>query len=248
MKIIKCQECGIGTPRRSPVQKYCEPCSEQRDLERKRNWARKNPPKKSTRRKAQAKRKTSRVETGKAISAEVADSIGWTTPSIDLSWQARIAVDFSYGVSKNAIYTSRGGGHVALRRKSRAIKDEITLRMRNATAGRKIAHNKLWLDILVQKPNHRGDAINVIDLVCDGVKEAVPVDDRWFSIRSLDWEVAKNSPKIFIAIGQDTDEDAQVCSYCGRILSLEKFGKRKDGPLGHGRECKECCRVRRRTN
>lgn len=154
-------------------------------------------------------------------------------------------VPFSYATSKNHIYALRNQGHVFLRKESRAKRQEITLTICDGLNNRKVAHNKLWIDILVQKPNHRGDAINVVDLVCDAIKDAVPVDDRWFCIRRLDWEIVKEDPQLIIGIGQETDDDAQVCSYCGQIKLLTEFNKDKCNPLGVGRECRECRRVGR---
>lgn len=157
----------------------------------------------------------------------------------------RVMVPFSYATSKNHIYALRNQGHLFLRKESRAKRQEITLTICDGLSDRKVAHNKLWIDILVQKPNHRGDAINVVDLVCDAVKDAVPVDDRWFCIRRLDWEIVKEEPQLIIGIGQETNDDAQVCSYCGQIKLLSEFNKDKGNPLGVGRECRECRRVGR---
>ena len=109
-----------------------------------------------------------------------------------------------------------------------------------------IVHNKVWIDILVQKPNHKGDAVNVVDLVCDAVKDAIDrVDDRWFCIRRLDWQIVKGDPRLFVGVGQDSDEDCQVCSYCGQIKPLPEFNAARNQPLGVGRECKACRRAGR---
>jgi hypothetical protein len=182
------------------------------------------------------------MDTNRAIKR----SIVWIEPdSPDLIWLVRIAIPFTYATSKNHIYTLRRAGHVALRREARAKRAEITAKIRRALEGKRIAHNKLWIDILVQKPDHRGDAVNVVDLVCDAIKDAVPVDDRWFCIRRLDWEIAKEEPRLYVGLGQDSDVDSQVCSYCGQIKALTEFNKHKHNPLGAGRECKECRRLGR---
>lgn len=47
----------------------------------------------------------------------------WDTSEPELLWSIRVAVPFQYAASKNAIYTTRRFGHVALRRESRAIRD-----------------------------------------------------------------------------------------------------------------------------
>lgn len=158
----------------------------------------------------------------------------------DLHWQVRFSVPFSYAASKNHIYALRARGHVHLRQESRDLKALITARTRDAIGDIPVVHNKVWIDILVQKSNHKGDAINVVDLVCDGIKKALPVDDRWYSLRSLDWEIVREGGCIFIAIGQEDVGDAQVCSYCGQILSFDHFQKSKGRHLGIGRECRSC--------
>jgi hypothetical protein len=151
-------------------------------------------------------------------------------------------VPFSYSASKNYIHALARSGHVFLRRKSKSKRVEITTAIRDSLGDRRVAHNKIWIDILVQKPNHRGDAINVVDLVCDAVKDAIPVDDRWFCIRRLDWQIVKYDPQLIIGIGQESAEDAQVCSYCGQIKPLERFNKDKRRRLGVEHVCRDCRR------
>jgi hypothetical protein len=244
---MQCNNCGALCMRRGPGQRYCEPCSEVRDLERKKLWARKNPAGQQAVANRQIRGARSRQkgkEAGALIGATAARCIGWMD-EIDLLWLVRFSVPFSYATSKNHIYASTPKGHRFMRTESRAAMDEITLRLRSELAGIKVVHNKVWLDILVQKTNHRGDAVNVIDLVCDGVKKAIPVDDRWFSIRRLDWEVVKANPRIFIGVGQEDVEDSQVCSYCGRILPFSKFGVKKHNRFGIARECKDCRKLGR---
>lgn len=124
------------------------------------------------------------------------------------------------------------------------MRDELTLRIRSAFSGKKVAHNKVWIAIFAQKPNHRGDAVNLIDLVCDAIKDAIGIDDRWFCLRQVDWQITKKEPEIYVEIGQTSDVDSQPCSSCGRILSLDKFNKRKSNKLGVDRNCRECRTVR----
>jgi uncharacterized Zn-finger protein len=241
---IQCGDCGVDTPARSATQRYCPACSTRRDLERKRLWVRDHPPSlfQRVRNSQHASRRKEMVrEAGAEASDTAKQGIAWLDPEApDLIWLARISVPFSYAASKNHIYVKRRMGHVALRREVVAKRQAITLAVQSALAGRQVAHNKVWLDILVQKPDHRGDAVNVVDLVCDAVKDAIGVDDRWFSIRRLDWEVAKTDPRLFIGIGQESDRDCQVCSHCGSIKTLDQFSRRKDSRLGVGRACRDC--------
>jgi len=242
--ILFCKNCHTIALRNGPGQIYCPKCSEQRDLERKRLWVRNHPPSDAQKERNHIHsifRKEMAKEAGFISSTENASHIDWLdSESPDLIWLVRISVPFSYATSKNHIYTLRRNGHIALRKESKNAKMGITHAIRTAVRNIRVANNKLWIDILVQKPNHKGDAINVIDLVCDAIKEAIPLDDRWYSIRRLDWEVVKSNPKLFIGIGQSSSIDCQVCSYCGQIKSLDSFNKNKLNKLGVGRECKEC--------
>ena len=107
--------------------------------------------------------------------------------------------------------------------------------------------NKIWLDILVQKPDHRGDAVNVVDLVCDGIKRGIGVDDRWFCIRRLDWQIEKHDPLLLIGIRQKATENCLVCPHCGAIKPFSEFNKAKHNPMGVGGECRDCRRMRQRA-
>lgn len=167
----------------------------------------------------------------------------------ELAWLVRVAVPFDWAASKNHIYALRSGaGHVTLRAESSSYRDLITWKIKAALRDHRVAHNKIWIDIFVQKPNHRGDAVNVVDLVCDAVKTAVGVDDRWFSIRSVDWEIVKENPQIFVGVGQENVGDALACSSCGRVLLLAEFPRDRNGPLGVRRNCRDCTKARKRPS
>lgn len=243
MKFIECKLCGKGCVRRGPTQRYCEECSTKRDLERKKVWAKEHyTPDVRQRAVANARRaKPFIVEAGIVASGKEVRSIDWgASEAIPLLWMVRISVPFTYAASKNHLYTSTPHGHVALRREAVSIREAITLSLSAAMGQVKVVQNKVWLDIFVQKKNQRGDAVNFVDLVCDGVKRAMPVDDRWFSIRRLDWQVVKSNPKIFIGVGQDSDVDSRVCSHCGIIKPFDCFPKHKHTLHGIGRACREC--------
>lgn len=163
-------------------------------------------------------------------------------------WTKRIKIPFTYAFSKNHIYSLRGHGHVALRQESKAMRDGVTQLFREAVRDQRIYNNKLWIEVLAEKPNHRGDAINIVDLVCDGIKTAIDIDDRWFAIWRLDWAIEKNDPQIYIGIGQELCEDAIACSCCGEILPLHNFNKNTNAKHGVSRWCRECRKLLRRTN
>lgn len=116
----------------------------------------------------------------------------------------------------------------------------ISLHARKALGDQKVFENKVWLSFFVQKPDHKSDAVNVVDTFCDAIKNIVGVDDRWFSLDIVDWEIKKHDPQVFVRIGQADCFDARACSYCGGIFPLDSFHKSKGNRLGRGRECREC--------
>jgi len=234
---ITCVLCGEKAPRTGAMQKYCPACSINKDLERKLLWAADHPVSQDVQ-SAKSKKRLS-VTKSRGLELSSGQSIGWGVER-DILWIVRLSVPFSYAMSKNHIYTNTRFGHRALRSDSRAHRDRIIYMVKQALTGRRFVNNKVWIELLVQKPNHKGDAINVIDLVADAIKKAVGVDDRWFCIHKLDWEIVKEDPKIIIGIGQDSDEDVQPCSSCGRILPYNHFNKNKCNIVGISRNCREC--------
>lgn len=240
-----CAECKTPCPRTGPSQRYCEPCSEARAVARKAKWARAHPPDPAAAR-ARARgigeRKRSEMgDRGAAISESsrarleevFADESG-------MAWVRRLAVPFSYAMSKNHMNRLDGNGHVYLRRESKEHRAALARAVAVALSDAPLVVGKLWISLIVHKPNHRGDAINVLDLVCDGIKDAIHVDDRWFAIKEVDWRIVKNDPELLIGIGQSVTEDHQVCSYCGRDLPYSAFVPNKGMPGGIGRACREC--------
>lgn len=237
--VLQCAACGTTVERAGPTQKYCAACSEARDLERKRQWARNNPPSSEKTREREAEVRDAIAEAGEIIGG-CGVGIGEIWRSPDLAWIVRFSVPFTYAASKNHIYAMRSRGHVAMRRESRDLLDAIAGKAKEAIQGVHLRMNKVWVDLYVQKPNHKGDAINVVDLVCDGLKVGLGIDDRWFAIRSIDWQIVKSDPRLFIGIGQEECEDAQACSSCGRILPLHAFHKNAGALHGVMRNCREC--------
>lgn len=239
----QCTVCNAVFVKQSGPQKYCEPCSVVKNDERRTNWAKANrrvvdPAATAARRE---KKTSTIVQAGAERSNASKRGLIWATDGPPpLVWKVIFSVPFSYSASKNHIYSNRAGGHVALRRESRALRDEIALKTKLACRESPVVNAKVWLDLRVQKPDHRGDAVNVIDLVCDGVKEGLGVDDRWFCIRGLDWQITKTDPQLIIGIGQSESSHRNICSHCGRILKLERFRKKSDTPLGVDRVCKGC--------
>lgn len=238
---IVCQDCGEVASRAGQTARFCHPCSEKRSVERKARWGRDNADSVRERNKDAARERRPRiksaiVQVGQQLSSS--ESLSFLSPSPDFLWVVRFRVPFSYSASKNHIYGL--GHHVHKRKQSREIEDVIALATRSALKGQKIVQNKLWVGLHVEKPDHKGDGINVVDLVCDGIKVGAGIDDRWFCLSFLDWSINKRDPFIIIQIGQESDVDVQACSHCGRLLTFDQFHRKANTKHGIDRACREC--------
>lgn len=238
-KVIRCGQCstevmGYGS------QKFCIQCSNARHSARQSKWKKQNPASPEQTRRTTQRQNEARVKRGEKVSRAAARTIAWSaSESPDLASLVRVAFPFSYGLSKNRLWSmASGGSHVFMRQEIRNTKQALALIVQSAVKAGQIQFmpGKVWLDILIQKPNHKGDAVNLVDFICDAVKVGIGVDDRWFSIRRLDWEIVKTDPKIFIGIGQEEMTEQRVCSRCGQSRPLAHFPS-------HKRTCVVCSRA-----
>lgn len=222
---INCADCGVDVPNASPVQRYCATCSSMRNAASapSRRWVERIIP---TRRPAHAA------------------TLRWDVDRpLELRWYLRFALPYSEVMSKNAIFGRGRGGHVFIRKESKQAKERIA-RAAHECAD-KVVQNRVWVDLFVQKPSHKSDAINVVDLVCDGLKVGLGIDDRWFSIRRVDWQVVRVDPQVYVGVGQEDVCASQVCSFCGDVKPLTEFSGNRSNAGGHNRYCKVCVAKRR---
>lgn len=236
---IVCAECGKPSVVAGFNVKYCRPCSAAKSearvaASRAKRGVGTRPSTWGTGQ--QERRKSAAARSLRRGSAWMAEE------PPELAWKVMVQVPFTWAFSKNHIYSLNRRGHVHLRDEHVEARDNLTSTLREAMArhGVKVVTNKIWLDILVEKASHRGDAVNVIDGVCDAVKKAVDLDDRWYSIRRLDWEVVPVGGQIYVGLGQEDVPDAQVCSLCGRVLPLDSFTRNRSTTNGRSRTCREC--------
>ncbi len=187
------------------------------------------------------------VEEGAERSLDSRVSITWMADAEDepFSRLVRVAVPFDYAASKNAVWRMGRGGHIYARKEANDFRENLATKIR--LSGGPWFEGKIWIDIFVEKPNHLGDAINVVDLVCDAVKDATGVDDRWYSIRRLDWAIVKIEPRLYVGVAQSVTEMQRVCSHCGRTLPMaSEFGSNKSVLHGFARVCRECTKLKHR--
>lgn len=160
----------------------------------------------------------------------------------DLIWRVWVAMPFDHSFSKNQMYARTGSGAVYIRENSRNTRFVLKSLIKKSVldAKVKVAHNKVWITIFVEKRDWRGDAVNTVDLVCDAIKDAIGVDDKMFSIQQVDWAVVKRNPRILIGIGQESAEDVKVCPACGTLRPLHEFRKHTSQKLGVSGSCVTC--------
>jgi len=232
---VLCERCGEEVTRTSALQIYCRPCSEIRDQERKR---------KHHLEKGRAKLETEHAlwkDRGYENSKSTRLSLFKSLPKKpNLVWYKRVAIPFSWSGSKNHIFANTARGHVYMREEASFYRAALTEALARNLDMSEIKKNKLWIDIFVQKPNHRGDAANFVDMVCDAIKDATLLDDRWYSIQGVDWQITKHNPMLYVGIGQEFVPDVQVCSTCGSLHEYDMFHKNKNSPNGVGRVCRDC--------
>lgn len=239
---IICKGCGQPAVKRGASQKYCvKCCSDTKNADRTRSHSNRRA---TPRQPSLLQRQIRTRDRGIELSRQDRSSLLNYRNEADLAWQVAIAVPFDWAASKNHIFALRNVGHVALRKQSSDYRDAVAATLRASISRSKgeieVVQNKVWIDIFVQKPNHRGDAINFVDFICDAIKVAIGVDDRWFSIRHLDWEICKDNPRIFISVGQETNVPVSPCSSCGRLLTFDRFHRNKATKSGVSRACKDC--------
>lgn len=179
--------------------------------------------------------------------AEIASSAGRQETRLsdvlrqpEFAWSVMFSLPFSLNVSKNRRWSNNGRGGKFLSQGVRDYQDQIIAATSEALKGVSVKQNKLWVSFFVEKPNNRIDAVNVVDTLCDAIKVAAGLDDRWFCIGLIDWAIKKNDPAIIIKISQEADHDVMCCSYCGELKALEHFTNRANRPLGKDRVCRPC--------
>jgi len=129
--------------------------------------------------------------------------------------EIEIKIPFNWLLSKNNRMGYSGiTKRSFIKKEAREVQDSLILLIKNRVGDFKFKKDKIWISIFVQKPTERGDAINFVDVICDSIKKAVGIDDRWFSIKVVDWEIAEENPQIFIKIEQLCQKAIRERDHC----------------------------------
>lgn len=124
-------------------------------------------------------------------------------------------------LSKNNQLRHTRTGQTFTPRRARQWREALALALRaSATERAPWPTRKTWVSIFAVKPDHRGDAVNLVDVVCDGARDALGgVDDRWFSLFFLDWAVLRTAAgTVRVNVWQTGHGDQTLCPRCGGIL------------------------------
>lgn len=119
-----------------------------------------------------------------------------------------LTVPLTATLSKNAQHRM-GKGQVFLDEFARADRDAIGWELKSALRGRVFhSQRKVWLDLFVRRADLKSDPINVLDATADAAKGVIQVDDRWFAIARLDWELVRNErPFVRIRLWQEAGSE-----------------------------------------
>lgn len=114
--------------------------------------------------------------------------------NVTVGWNPKISKNSTYRVGVGKLYIDRGAS---------SARFVMAHQLKQVVNGVRFdTKKKVYLHIVVHKPDMRSDAVNVIDTICDVVKKVIGVDDRYFAIALCDWCIDKEHPRIEIGIAQ----------------------------------------------
>lgn len=150
---------------------------------------------------------------------------------VTIPWSSFLSKNSRNNVARSRVYTPK---------EVKEVQDNITRLF--SELDREWFDTKTWLGIHVQMATRKSDAINVLETVADGVKKGIGIDDKWFSIDNLDWQLLPTNPEVTIQIWQEADEHERVCPTCLEILPLTRgdFGVSVKGWRGFAGVCRPC--------
>ena len=114
--------------------------------------------------------------------------------------KAKITVPYDTALSKNAMH-GFGRGKVYVKGPTQAAMDAISYLIRPQCYGYKWTDEKIYVQIMVYRPDMRGDPQNFVDTVCDAIKVGIGRDDNIYAV-SVDWALDEDNPHIDIEVEQ----------------------------------------------
>jgi hypothetical protein len=112
-------------------------------------------------------------------------------------------IPYSMALSKNQRH-GYAKGKVWTQRQTQTEMDAISyLCMPTRNAWRK---EKINVHIYVFRPDMKGDPVNFQDVILDGIKIGIGIDDNVYEC-STTWEVDKTNPRVVITVSQGDKDD-----------------------------------------
>ena len=129
----------------------------------------------------------------------------------DIKWTIFTTLPYDSYLSKNRSIKINKQGLIYKDPKHKKIQEDIYwilkgLTHKNGYSKCPTDGHKILLKIHFYKPRVNCDAVNILYGLCDAIKKAIDVDDKWFSIHGLDWSIDKKNPRIDLMIGYDIKE------------------------------------------
>lgn len=113
-------------------------------------------------------------------------------------------ITLDWKLSKNQKITFKDGRTIFNKDKSKVDKIAQDIGYLSMSKGIHWRKDKIWVVIIVHKPNHRGDCANFVDGISDAVKKAINLDDCWFSF-IVDYEIDEQAKIVIKVIQEDND-------------------------------------------
>lgn len=242
---IVCEKCGKPDDKRGAQQKFCRECSPGHQKQRKLQWQRTHPREPATERQKRCADRAAFIQKfGEEQSVKLSKGFALLPDRSGSARAFQFQFPFVGHISKNAIVNigmMTGKPFIFVREDVNKLKEAISI-ITSAKVGSVLwPVSKTWIDVVVQKPNNRCDAINVVDTLCDGIKNGLGVDDKWFAIGRLDWELVFSNPSVFVQVSTDAIRAQKSCSTCGQIKYLDEgFRPHYTTKDRHAGVCIEC--------
>jgi len=111
--------------------------------------------------------------------------------------------EYDTAFSKNQWHGLTGGGKMFNNTTTQRLMDGISMLVRGERnkLGVRIQQKKTWVKIMVYRPDMKSDPINFLDVIADGVKAGLGIDDNLFAA-VVDWELDPGNPGIVIKVEQ----------------------------------------------
>ena len=217
-----CARCGEPTVDRSinQVKKFCGACLPEARLEFNRTYQKKHADR------IAGARKKYREECDAASSREAHCVAGMphVPPMVEAT---RFRIPFFKELSKNRFLRRGWRGGVYIPDDTRKAFDYSLALARDALKDFRLRGKpgKVWVALMVQKPNMKSDAINMVDAVCDILKDALEIDDCWFSLKYVDWEIKRVNPEILVEVSVSRTTETRLCNRCWGEKDVAEFTK-----------------------